>query len=399
MKRLFFLLLVLILLAGCAAQGGNPPAASGTEPVSSAPSATETPQTETETPETEAMQTETEPAGTEPPLAPGVACEEPELTDAGVFVSLYSWWDASELQWSYRFDDVRQIEYDPYEAPVRFDGDKSVWTTYERDGDSDNCLMGRCVSSRAEWDYLTRVLFSADYQADPEAAADFGTPVFILRQGADCKERTTRIPVGQTGYIDDELCRYYVSPDGTVLRCDADGSVFRAVTPLEPEAVARLYLIYETAYRAWPIRCPCIYRLDEPDEQEPVLLVRTADRELRVPKEKWSDFLALVSVEADKEIPSDLPCFRVLTQLYAAEAYPSPELLRFTFYTEDYDPDSPGWQQHWCSLREDGRIILEAPYGAGGVYTVAHWNVRSPVRYVSMAVFDTEAITRLIFGE
>lgn len=379
--------MLVMLCAGCAARRKPAAPAATAAPDSAAASASDAPQTKTEASEPE----------TEPTLAPGIACEEPEPSDAGVFVSLYSW-EGDDAQWCYRFDDVRPVAYDPYEEPVRFNGDQSVWVTYDRDGDSDNCLMGRCVSTRAEWDYLTQVLFSADYQAAPEDTVDFGTPVFILRHGTDCKERTTRIPQGQTGYIDDELCRCYVSPDGTVLRCGADGSVLRAVTPLEPEAVARLYLIYETYSTAWPYQYPCIYRLDEPGEKEPALLVRTAQRELRVPREKWSDFLSLVSVEADRETPTDLPCFGVVTQLYATEDYPSPELLRFTFYTEDYDPNAETWWR-WFSLREDGRIILERRSGAGYLYSVAVWNVTCPVRCVSKAIFDPEAITALVFGE
>ncbi len=381
-------LLIFLLFAGCAVSKGKQSTTAAAAPSQTAP------------PDT--GPTDTEPVETEPAFTPGIPCEEPELSDEGVFVWLFSYGDGSAnsrvLQWSYRFDDVRPIEYDPYASPVRFDGDKSLWTTYERDGESDNCLMGRCISTQAEWDFIDRVLLSAEYEADPDDSVPFGTPVFILRRGTDCAERTTRIPPGRTGYIDDEVSRYHVTPDGNVLRCDADGSVFRAVTPLAPETAARLYLIYESYYKAWTIQCPCVYHIEEPDQKEPVLLVRTADKEFTVPKEQWTDFLSLVSVEEDKEVSSDLPCFKVVNQLYALEEYPSPEVLRFTFFTEDYDPDSVHWWR-WLSLREDGRIILENRFGVGSLYNIAFWNVICPVRYVSKATFDVDAICALVLSD
>ena len=388
-----WLLLLLLLLAGCWARRGF-------ENTTAAPVPSETGPAETEPVETEPA--ETEPDEPESPFAPGVLCEEPALESEGVFVSLYrsdSENNAGALwQWSCRFNDVRSIAYDPYSPPVRFEGDKSLWMTYQRDGDFDNCIVGRCISTQAEWELFTRVLFSVEYEADPEFSVPWGSPEFILRQGTDCTERTSRIGSDKTGYLDDEVCRYCVTADGDVLRCDADGSILRAITPLGPETVARLFLIYEAYYRAYTIQCPCIYHLDEPGGEEPMLLVRTADRELYVPKEKWTDFLALVSVEEDKEVPSDLPCFQVITQLYSLEDYPSPEVLRFTFYTDDYDPDSGSWWR-WFSLRQDGRIIVETRSGVGLQYNIAYWSVICPVRFISKASFDVGAITALLFSD
>ncbi len=185
-----------------------------------------------------------------------------------------------------------------------------------------------------------------------------------------------------------------------MLRCDANGrEPERIVTPLEPEAVARLYLLYDTYYRTSPVCYPCRYYPEEYESCKVHLLVRRDGEEISVPREQWDAFLAMVSVEKDKEYPDDLPCFGVRTRLFDPEDYPSPELLRFTFYTEDYDPNSESWQRNWFSLREDGRLILELPGSGGRLQGLARWTVYSPVRFVSKAVFDPEAITRLVFGE
>lgn len=391
MKRLFLLLTLLLLCAGCAARSGNMPAASGT-PTQTAPAPFVT----------GTAQTETEPVETGVP--PGELCAEPEAPVEGNICALYALTSSEDfdgaLQWSYRFDGLSAIDYDAYDAPVRFDGDRSLWMTYDRDGSFDNCIVGRCISTQAEWDWFDRVLLSAEYEADPEGSIAIGTPVFILRQGSECGERTSRIPSGSTGHIDDELYRYYVSPDGSVLRCDANGrEPERIVTPLEPEAVARLYLLYDTYYRTSPVCYPCRYYPEEYESCKVHLLVRRDGEEISVPREQWDAFLAMVTVEKDKEYPDDLPCFGVRTRLFDPEDYPSPELLRFTFYTEDYDPNSESWQRNWFSLREDGRLILELPGSGGWLQGLARWTVYSPVRFVSKAVFDPEAITRLVFGE
>lgn len=333
-------------------------------------------------------------------FAPGAPCEPPELSDGGLWVTLHNYKEADQKydlwQWSYRFVVEEPITYDMEAPPVRFADDKSLWMTYQRDGDSDNCLMGRCIRTQGEWAFMERVLFAPEYQSDPEYTVPFGTPEFLLRQGTDCSQCTTRIPPGQTGYIDDELCRFCVSPDGSVLRLDADGSIFRSAAPLEPEDVARLYLIYESYYRAWTRQVVFPYNPEVPRE-ELRLLVRTADREISVPPEKWDAFLALVSREEDKEIPEDLPCFKVIQQLFVTEDYPAPELLRFRFLQTDDDPDSMFLR--WFSLREDGKITVDSPWGGSLLRPLAAWTVGSPVRHISKISFDAEAIATLVLGE
>ena len=331
----------------------------------------------------------------------GVPCPEPEAGEPGAFVSFYTVAETSDsgfpTQWqqSFRFDGLASSEYDLFAAPARFEGDKSLWMTYNRDGDFDNCVLGRSITVQEEWDYFHRVLFSAEYEAAPDGTACFGTPEFILRQGTACAQSTSRNPPGGKGYIDDELCRYRVSSDGSVLRIDADGSIFRIVTPLEAETVARLYLLYETYFRSCAVLSPCGYDLNELG-QDIVLLVRRGEEELSIPREKWEDFLALVSVEEDKELSAGPPCYAVVNELFLREDYPAPQVLRFRFVRKDDDPDAAPFR--WFSLREDGRLILESPQGAGMTYPIqVRWTVSSAVRYVSRAVFDKDAILQLIF--
>ena len=331
------------------------------------------------------------------PFPPGVPCSEPESDEQLVSVSLYTAEEGeifgSARQWSYRFDGMSPVEYDQFAPPARFDGDKSLWMTYNRDGSFDNCVIGRCIQTQAEWDVFAKALFSAEYAPAPGETIPFGTPEFLLREGTECAQSTGRNPPGGKGYIDDELCRYCVSPDGSVLRVEPDGTISRAVAPLDEETVARLYLLYETYFRSYAVLFLSLYYLNEPG-QGLRLLVRHGEEELSVPEEKWDAFCALLSVDEDKEVSSDIPCFAVVNQLFVQEDYPSPEVLRFRFLTADDDPDAAPFR--WLSLREDGRLITEMSGGGGMVHYVARWTVTGRSRYVSQAVFDVDAVLALL---
>lgn len=396
--RLICLALALLLCCACGLQPVP------LEPIACPPAEAVTPDPPALRPEpTEVFPAAPVPVPAEPdepegiPFPPGVSCSEPETGAEGTYISLYTAEEneifGSAWQWSYRFDGMPPVEYDQFVPPARFDGDKSLWMTYQRDGSFDNCVIGRCIRTQTEWDFFDQALFSAEYVSAPGDTVPFGTPEFILREGTECAQSTGRNPPGGEGYIDDELYRYCVCPDGSVLRVEPDGTISRAAAPLDGETVARLYLLYETYFRSYAVLSLSLYYLNEPG-RELRLLVRRGEEEVSVPEEKWDAFCALLSVEEDKEVPSDIPCFAVVNQLFVQEDYPSPEVLRFRFLTADDDPDAAPFR--WLSLREDGRVIVEMSGGGGMVHYVARWTVSDRNRYVSRAVFDADAVLALL---
>ncbi len=332
------------------------------------------------------------PAPTEAPYAFSVSDSEPAGSGYEIAVSLYdpgtNDFDG-ERQWTVIFDGLSPRTVDRRDNPARFDGDYSVWTTYDRDGDWDNCTLGRCIDGETEWKLLDAMLFSRDYREDPDVSVYFQTPRFIVRKGDQCRTSTSVWnEVGKAYYIDDDVCTYWINPDGSVIRTDADGAIFRSAEPLTADETAYLYLLYEAYYITPALQYPCAAHPEEMRGYR--LLIERNGVRTELPSESFEPFIKLVSVEADQSIETYAPCFACTTEVFANADYPAPEVLRFRFAAEGYDPDqSP---HLWFSLREDGRIVRETPLSAGFIHTVARWRCFGVNRVVSDAAFPVEDI-------
>lgn len=295
--------------------------------------------------------------------------------------------------WTVTFSGLTLRTVDRFANPMRFSDDLSVWMTYDRDGDWDNCSLGRCISDETDWNWLDSVLFSREYEADPSVEFFIQTPRFIVRKGDLCLSSTSiRDVVGKTYYIDDEVCTYWIKPDGTVVRTDADGSRYRAVETLTPEEVAYLCLLYEAHYMTPAIQYPCPAVPEQLDQYH--LLIERNGVCTELPPDSFEAFTALVTVPEDQTLSTWTSCFACKTEMFANADYPSPEVLRFRFVQEGYDPDQSPYQ--WFSLREDGKIIRETPLGAGFIHTVARWRGFGKNRIVSEAVFSVDDILAFV---
>lgn len=335
----------------------------------------------------------------EPQGVRAVACQEEELSDGDISVTLYLREEGKDYPdqwtWSYRFEGMDLVEYDQFAAPARFEDNFSLWMIRGLDAEFDSAVLGRCINTQEEWDFCKEALIAPEYKENPEAALLLGIPEFVLRQGTECAQSTSRNPAGGEGYIDDEVYHYYVSYDGTVMRIAPDGIICTAVTPLTKEAVARLYLMHSVYFTTRSVCSPCsYYSLD----QDLVLLVRRGEDQFALPREAWESFLDLVSVEADHEGPSgndEYRDFAVVNYLYVQEEYVSPEVLRFRLADASLDPDAAPWR--WFSLREDGKIVCEITSGIGSVWPYdAVWRTSAPVRAVSASSFDVSAVTAIV---
>ena len=107
------------------------------------------------------------------PYRSAARVDEPSGTDERVFAT--SLYDAGtndfdgERLWTVAFDGLSTRTVDRRNSPARFDGDYSVWMTYDRDGDWDNCTLGRCIDDEADWNLLSAVLFSRTFVPDANA--------------------------------------------------------------------------------------------------------------------------------------------------------------------------------------------------------------------------------------
>ncbi len=382
MKRsiLFLFLALALLFCACSCREPSVPPEPTIEPTSE-PTAAPTPEPTPEPTAVPAM-----------PYASAVLGDEPNDESYAIAVSLYETgandFDG-ERAWTVLFDGLTPHTVDRRANPTRFSDDLSVWTTYDRDGDWDNCSLGRCIGDEAEWNALDALLFSREYEADPNAVFYIQTPRFTVRKGDLCRSSTSVWDVvGTTYYIDDDVCTYWINPDGTAIRADADDSVYRSVRALTPEQVAYLYLLYEAYYMAPAIQYPWPAHPEEMDSFH--LLIERNGARVELPRESFEGFLALVSVPEDQTAQTYAPCFACVTELLVDADDPAPEVLRFRFVREGYDPDQSPYQ--WFSLRGDGRIVRETPIGAGYIHTVARWRCFGRNRIVSVAAFPVEDI-------
>ena len=327
-----------------------------------------------------------------PPYRAASLSDEPSGSAYDVTVSLYAAGTNDfdgERTWTVSFAGLFPRTVDRCENPARFDGDLSVWMTYDRNGDWDDCTLGRCISDGTDRNWLRTVLFSRDYAPDPDAAVYIQTPRFIVRKGDLCRSSTSIFDeIGKTYYIDDDVCSYWVDPDGSVVRTDADGTGYRAVEPLTAEQVAYLYLLYEAHYMTPALQYPCAAYPDEMDRYR--LYVDRNGVRTELPAESFEPFLKLVTVETDRSAQTYAPCFACTTELFADSDYPAKEILRFRFVAEGYDPDAA--PHLWFSLRENGRIVRDVPLGAGYIHTVGRWVCFGKNRIVSKAAFSVDDV-------
>lgn len=331
-----------------------------------------------------------------PPYRAASLSDEPSGSAYDVAISLYGAGTTDfdgERTWTVSFAGLSPRAVDRSANPARFSDDLSVWMTYDRNGDWDDCTLGRCLCDGTDWNWLQTVLFSRDYAPDPDAQMFFQTPRFTVRKGDLCLASTSIWnEVGKTYYIDDEVCTYWVDPDGSVVRTDADGTRYRAVEPLTAEQTAYLYLLYETHYMTPALQYPCAAYPDEMDRYH--LYVERNGVRTELPAESFESFLKLVTVEADRSVETYAPCFACTTEMFADSDDPAKETLRFRFVAEGYDPDAAPYL--WFSLREDGRIVRDLPIGAGYIHTVGRWVCFGRNRVVSKAAFDVDAILKLL---
>lgn len=328
----------------------------------------------------------------DPPYRAAVSGSEPDGNGYSTAVSLY---DAGttdfdgERKWTVSFEGLSPRTVDRSANPMRFSDDLSVWMTYDRDGDWDNCTLGRCVSDGTDWFWLDAVLFSREYVPDPDAVFYMQTPRFTVRKGDLCLSSTSLFDeVGKTYYIDDDVCTYWIDPDGSVIRADADGTVFRSVEPLNEEQIAYLYLLYEAHYMTPALQYPLAAYPDEMERYR--LYIERNGVRTELPKESFEAFLELVSAAADRSAQTYAPCFACTTELFADSDYPEKEVLRFRFVADGYDPDAS--LHLWFSLRENGRIVRDTPISAGYIHTVARWSCFGRNRIVSKTVFPVDEI-------
>jgi len=319
-------------------------------------------------------------------------CEEPSNEGYDVVMTFKRAGDGGQLDvwdWSMAFTGISPLTVDRTANPPRFDGDKSVWMTYIRNGDWDDCVLGRCITTREEWDFMDRVLFSPEYEADPDAQPNIQAPCFILRQGNECTSSTIRKAVdGETFHVDDTVSQYFVSSDGTVIRIDADESVYRAKKQLDRESVAYLYLLYEAYCRTSAV---CVlYNTYDVDSYH--LLVDWNGQRVEIPHENFDSFAALISEEGN-EYSGDL-YFDCTSVMYADSDYPSPEVLRFRFVYDGYDPDSSPFL--WFSLHQDGKITLECPIRGGYIYNQVLWWATGRNRMISVSSYDVDEIVAFV---
>lgn len=331
------------------------------------------------------------------PYRSAARVDEPSGTDERVFAT--SLYDAGtndfdgERLWTVAFDGLSTRTVDRRNSPARFDGDYSVWMTYDRDGDWDNCTLGRCIDDEADWNLLSAVLFSRTFVPDANAEVRIQTPRFLIRKGTLCLSSTSYWDiVGKTYYIDDEVCTYWINPDGSVIRTAPDEVPYRSEQPLTAEEAAYLYLLYEAHYMTATIQCPSPAYPEEQDQYR--LLVEKNGVCTELPRDRFEAFTALVTVPEDQTPQSVRSCFACTTEMFANADYPSSEVLRFRFVQDGYDPDqSP---QLWFSLREDGRIIRETPLSAGFIHAAARWRCFGKNRFVSVARFPVDEILRFV---
>ena len=323
-------------------------------------------------------------------------CEEPSGEGYSVAMSFYHEGDEPyqlDWDWSIAFEGVSPRDVDRCANPPRFDGDKSVWMTYDRNGDWDDCVLGRCITTQEEWDFMDRVLFSPEYEADPDAQPFMQTPRFILRQGNECTSSAIRAAAeGQTYYIDDTVSQYFVSPDGSVIRIDADESVYRAKKQLDRETVAFLYLLYEGYYNTAVIMVPWAPSIGE-SADECRLLVDCDGQRVALPGEAFDAFLALITEDGNTSEDGN-PCYNCTMQIFCDSDYPSPEVLRFRFVREGDDPDQNPFL--WFSLRKDGKVIMDRMIGAGYIYNDAWWSASGRNRAISVSTFPVKEITAFV---
>ena len=327
-----------------------------------------------------------------PPYRSASLGDEPSGNRYDIAVSLYGAGTTDfdgERTWTVSFAGLSPRTVDRRANPARFDGDLSVWMTYDRNGDWDDCTLGRCVSDETDWHWLDSVLFSRDYLPDPDAVFYMQTPRFTVRKGDLCLSSTGLWDeVGKTYYIDDEVCTYWVNPDGSVIRADADGAIYSAVEPLNAEQTAYLYLLYEAHYMTPALQYPCAAYPDEMDRYH--LYIERNGIRAELPAESFASFLKLVTVETDQSAQTYAPCFAGTTEMFVNADEPSPEVLRFRFVADGYDPDASPYL--WFSLCENGRIIRDIPIGAGYIHAVARWLCFGRNRIVSDAVFSVDGI-------
>ena len=325
-------------------------------------------------------------------------CDEPTGEGYDATISFYHeeggqrQWD-----WSMTFTGISPVTVDLMANPPRFDGDKSAWMRYDRSSEEYG-FIGRCITTREQWDYLNRALFSAAYESDPSvrspygapyAQVPFGTPHFELRQGNQCT-RTTSVKDkdGEEHYTDDIVSTYYVLPDGDVIRVDPDESTYRAKKPLDRETVAYLYLLFEAYYGTWPIGVPYV-----PDrDQETLLLVERDGVRMQLPQESFDAFVNLITEDGNMYL-FELHCFDCVTELFTDSDYPSPEVLRFRFVLAGEDPLDSSW---WYSLRQDGKIIWNRFGGGGYIENAESWRTTCGKRWISVSSFDVDEIVALV---
>jgi hypothetical protein len=381
-----FLVLLFLFCAACKGTGA---------PGSPSPSETIVPIPDEPTPTAEATSVPATPVPTpepDPPYRAAASGSEPEGSAYEIAVSLF---DAGttdfdgERKWTVSFEGLLPRTVDRCANPMRFSDDLSVWMTYDRDGEWDNCLLGRCISDETDWFWLDAVLFSREYVPDPDAVFYIQTPRFTVRKGDLCLSSTSLFDeIGQTYYIDDDVCTYWIDPNGSVIRADADGTVYRSVDPLNEEQIAYLYLLYEAHYMTPALQYPLAAYPNEMERYR--LYVECNGVRVELPVESFASFLKLVTVDTDRSAQTYAPCFACTTELFADSDYPENEILRFRFVAEGYDPDAS--PHLWFSLREDGRIVRDIPIGAGYIHTVARWRCFGRNRIISKVVFPVDEI-------
>ena len=385
MNRKTTVLILVLLLLFCAACKGADAQGSPAPTGQIAPAAVETP-----------APTEVAAPTPVPPYRTASLGDEPSGNGYDVAVSLYAAGATDfdgERTWTVSFAGLTPRTVDRCANPMRFDGDLSVWTTYDRNGDWDDCTLGRCIDDETDRNWLRTVLFSRDYTPDPDAEIYMQTPRFLVRKGDLCLSSTSIWDeIGKTYYIDDDVCSYWINPDGSVIRADADGTRYRAIEPLTAEQVAYLYLLYEAHYMTPALQYPCAAYPDEMDRYH--LYAERNGVRTELPKESFESFLKLVSVESDQSAQTYAPCFACTTELFADPDYPAEEALRFRFIADGYDPDAALY--FWFSLRSDGKIIRDIPLGAGYIHTVARWSCFGRNRIVSKAAFSVDEILAFV---
>lgn len=327
-----------------------------------------------------------------------VPCPEPTGGESGILLTMYEMDGDRNAErtwkWTYRFEGLTPREVDRYAVPARFEEDKSLWMTYDLDGDWDNCVIGRCITLQEEWDFFRDKVFSLAYEPDESAALHFKQARFILRQGTEAQNSTSfGAKDGETGYIDDEVCTYGILPDGTVTRFDADGSQYRATAALAAEDVAYAYLLYSAYLGAQP----GLYLGYHASWAEPLAAVVERDgQRTEVTGEQLDALLRLLLDEEQLSGANPYPlALRCRTVFFDPEPYPSPEVLRFwcvesSRLGEELSP------YLIFSLREDGHIIRERPLPGGMIDYGYLWSVGGQLRCVSEETYPVDDLLALV---